>query len=84
MTTMDGVVAFPLSRIASQPLFFPSIANALLANESLMRSVNGLLLTTANLAEVVRGLPTRGLKAKTIGDSGARASHVVLRCLSNK
>ena len=39
-----------------------------------MRSVSGLLLTTANLAEVVSGLPTRGLKTKTSGASGASAS----------
>ena len=41
-----------------------------------MRSVSGLLLTTANFAEVVSGLPTSGLKAKTRGASGASGSSV--------
>ena len=39
-----------------------------------MRSVSGLLLTTANLAEVVSGLPTSGLKAKTSGAAGDSGS----------
>ena len=68
--------ARPTMTIASPPDRLPAIAKALLASESLMRSVSGLLLTTANLAEVVSGLPTRGLKEKTSGASGASASPV--------
>jgi hypothetical protein len=60
--------------MASQPQRLPAIANPLLASESLNRPESGLLLTTANFAEVVRGLPTRGLNAKTSGASAARGS----------
>ena len=62
ITRIDGCGALPASTIASCPVFFPASANPLLASESLIRSVSGLLLTTANLAEVVSGLPTSGLK----------------------
>ena len=62
--------------MASQPQPLPAIANPLLASESLMRPVSGLLLTTANFADVVSGLPTSGLKAKTRGASGASGSIV--------
>ena len=55
--------------IASQPHFLAATANPLLASESLMRLVSGLLLTTANFADVVSGLPTKGLNAKTRDDS---------------
>src|SRR5206468_3426130 len=41
---------------------------------SLRRLVRGDLATTANLAEVVSGVPTRGLRLKIRGASGARAS----------
>ena len=60
--------------MASQPQRLPASAKPLLASESLMRSVSGLLLTTANFAEVVSGLPTSGLNAKTSGASGASGS----------
>ena len=66
--------ARPTMTMASQPQRLPAIANPLLASESLIRSVSGLLLTTANLAEVVSGLPTSGLKTKMRGASGASAS----------
>ena len=62
--------------MASQPQRLPASAKPLLASESLMRSVSGLWLTTANLAEVVSGLPTSGLKAKTSGASGESGSAV--------
>jgi hypothetical protein len=52
----------------------PAIAKWLLESESLMRSVSGLFETTANLADVVSGLPTSGLKQKISGDSAARGS----------
>ena len=54
----------------------PAIAKPLLASESLKRSVSGLLLTTANFAEVVSGLPTSGLNAKISGAAGASGSAV--------
>ena len=66
--------ARPMTTIASQPQRLPAIAKPLLASESLKRPVSGLLLTTANLAEVVSGLPTSGLNAKTSGASGASGS----------
>ena len=56
--------------MASQPARLPAMAKPLLASESLKRPVSGLRLTTANLAEVVRGLPTSGLNAKMSGASG--------------
>ena len=50
-----------------------------------MRSVNGLLHTTANLAEVVSGLPTSGLKANASDASGDRASAAAaFSCNSNR
>ena len=39
-----------------------------------MRLVRGLRLTTANLADVVSGLPTSGLKTKISGAPAASAS----------
>ncbi len=62
--------------MASQPQRLPASAKPLLASESLNRSVRGLRLTTANLADVVSGLPTSGLKAKTSGASGDSGSAV--------
>src|SRR5689334_17129399 len=77
MTSTDRSAARPVIRSASQPHAFPATAKPLLASESLIRPVSGLLLTTANLADVVSGLPTRGLNAKTIdasGDSGSASA----------
>ena len=73
MISTEGSAARPTITIASQPQRLPAMAKPLLASESLIRSVSGLLLTTANLAEVVSGLPTSGLNAKTSGASGASA-----------
>jgi hypothetical protein len=64
MTSTDKVGARPTRTIASQPDRLPARAKPLLASESLKRSVSGLRLTTANLADVVR-LPTSGLNAST-------------------
>jgi hypothetical protein len=50
MTSTENWGAWPVIRIASQPMPFPATAKPLLASESLMRPVSGLLLTTANLA----------------------------------
>ncbi len=74
MTSVESSAARPTMTMASQPQRLPAIANPLLASESLMRFVSGLLLTTANLAEVVSGLPTSGLKTKASGASGESAS----------
>ena len=74
-TRTEQASARPTMTIASHPQRLPAMANPLLASESLNRSVNGLRLTTANLAEVVSGLPTRGLKAKTSGASGDKRIH---------
>jgi hypothetical protein len=41
---------------------------------SLRRSVSGDLASTANLAEVVSGVPTSGLRQKMIGAAGAKGS----------
>ena len=64
MTSTDSAGARPTSTMASQPQRLPASAKPLLASESLKRPVRGLRLTTANLADVVSGLPTSGLNAK--------------------
>ncbi len=74
MMSTESSGARPTMTMASQPQPLPAIAKPLLASESLMRPVRGLLLTTANFADVVSGLPTSGLKAKTSGASGASGS----------
>ena len=43
-------------------------------SESFSRWVNGDLAMTANLAEVVSGVPTSGLRQKSNGASGANGS----------
>ena len=53
----------------------PLMEKPLLARESLMRCVSGLLLTTANFADVVRGLPTSGLKTKASAAAGEREAY---------
>ena len=78
MISTDSSGARPTMTMASQPQLLPAMAKPLLARESLMRSVSGLLLTTANFAEVVSGLPTSGLNAKTSGASGASGSTCAL------
>jgi hypothetical protein len=50
---MDSSGQRPVISMASQPDFLPANAKPLLASESLMRIVSGLLLTTANFADVV-------------------------------
>ena len=73
-TTIIGCGARPTNTIASQPHFLAAMAKPLLTSESLMRPVSGLFETTANLAEVGSGLPTKGLKAKISGALSASAS----------
>ena len=63
----ESSAARPTIISASQPQRLPATAKPLLASESLIRSVSGLLPTTANFAEVVSGLPTSGLNANTRG-----------------
>ena len=75
MTSTDGSSApGRRARCASQPVRLPAMAKWLLASESLIRSVSGLLLTTANLAEVVSGLPTSGLNTNASGAAGDSGS----------
>ena len=77
MTSTESSGARPTITMASQPRPLPAIAKPLLASESLMRSVSGLLLTTANFAEVVSGLPTSGLNAKTTARLGEQRSGAI-------
>ena len=74
MTSTERPAARPTTTMASQPQRLPASAKPLLASESLMRPVSGLRLTTANLADVVSGLPTSGLKTKMSGASAASGS----------
>ena len=64
----------PTTTRASKPVFLAARAKCDDDSASLSRSVSGDLATTANLAEVVSGVPTSGLKAKTSGASGASGS----------
>src|SRR6185436_8315650 len=73
---VDSSAARPTRTMASQLQRLPAMAKPLLASESLMRLVSGLLLTTANFADVVSGLPTSGLKTKASGASDASGSAV--------
>jgi hypothetical protein len=74
MVSTDGAEQAPRITMASQPVRLAAIAKWEEESASLSRSVNGDLATTANLAEVVRGVPTRGLRQKMIGASGASGS----------
>ncbi len=84
MISTDNSGARPTMTMASQPQLLPAIAKPLLARESLMRSVSGLLLTTANFAEVVSGLPTSGLNAKTRGAAGIKRIEVRAACVEQQ
>ena len=66
--------ARPAMTRASKPVFLPSMAKCDDERASLKRSVSGDLATTANLADVVSGVPTSGLKTNTSGFSGASGS----------
>src|SRR5438445_12052828 len=74
MTNTDGRAHLPTRTMASQPAFFAPMAKCDDDRASFNRSVNGDLATTANLADVVNGVPTSGLKQKTSGASGASGS----------
>ncbi len=62
-------------RVAAAAL--PATAKPLLASESLIRSVSGLLLTTANLAEVVSGAADERAEGKD--ERGLRRQRVEVR-----
>ena len=74
MTTIDGVSQRPTRTRASTPVRLPDRAKCDDDRASLSRFVSGDLATTANLAEVVSGVPTSGLKAKTSGACGSSGS----------
>ena len=68
----DGSAQAPVIASASTPARFAAIAKCDDDRASQSRPVSGLNATTANLAEVVSGLPTSGLSAKTRAASGPR------------
>jgi hypothetical protein len=59
---------------ASPQVFFSSVARKLEDRESPMKPVRGDLVSTANLLEVVKQVPTRGLPTKMRGLSGPKGS----------
>src|SRR5207244_12120450 len=70
----DGPAHAPISTRASNPLRLAAKAKCDDDKESLRRSVKGDLDTTANLADVVSGVPTKGLRQKRSGASEASGS----------
>ena len=67
-------VARAATTIASKPVRLPAMAKWLDASASLSSPVSGDLATTANLADVVSGVPTSGEKQKASGASGPSGS----------
>ena len=59
---------------ASQPARFSSVAMKLEEIASPMHPVSGDLVSTANLLDVVRRLPTKGLVTKMRGLAGSKGS----------
>jgi len=74
ISTIDRSRAAPVTTSASTPARFAASAKCDDDSASQTRPVNGLKATTANLAEVVSGLPTSGLKAKTMAESAPSGS----------
>ena len=70
MKSRVGSVLLPVMTRASRPDRFSSVARKLDESESPMNRVNGDLVTTANLLEVVSLLPTSGLVANISGLEG--------------
>jgi hypothetical protein len=70
----EGSAQAPTKTRASTPPCFPAIAKRELESASQSIPVSGDLATTANFAEVVRAVPTRGEKQKISGASGASGS----------
>ena len=73
-SSTDSWAARPRITMASWPVSFPEIANWLDARASLNNPVRGDFATTANLALVVRGVPTSGENTKAKGAAGASGS----------
>src|SRR5262249_56991263 len=74
MTNTDGQAHLPIRTMASQPAFVGAVAKCDDDRASFNRSVSGDLATTANLADVVSGVPTSGLKQKISGAADASGS----------
>src|SRR6185436_18212341 len=74
MTSTEGAAQAPTMTSASQPVRLAAMAKCDDDRASLRRSVSGDLATTANLADVVNGVPTSGLKANTSGAALDRGS----------
>ena len=74
MYSRVGTAAWPVIIRASPQVFFSSVARKLEDRESPMKPVRGDLAMTANLLEVVRRLPTKGLAANIKGFSGPKGS----------
>ena len=75
ITSRAGEDDFPVTTMASDPVFLSSVAMKLDESESPIIPVSGDFAATANLLEVVSLLPTSGLVAKIkgfSGDSGSR------------
>ena len=71
---MVGAEQAPTRTRASMPARLPARAKCDDDRASLSRSVSGDLQRTANLAEVVNGVPTSGLKQKTRAAAGSNGS----------
>ena len=74
MSSTTGLVDTPRITIASKPVRLPAIAKWLEASASVSIPVRGDFATTANLALVVRGVPTSGENTKARGASAANGS----------
>src|ERR1051326_9274175 len=74
MTNTDGSSQAPTMANASAPLFLPARAKCDEDSASLNRPVSGDLAATQNLADVVNGVPTSGLKQKSRGAAGSSGS----------
>jgi hypothetical protein len=74
MISTDGSAHAPTRTRASKPARLAAMAKCEEDRASLRRSVSGDLATTANLADVVSGVPTSGLRQKSSGAAGARGS----------
>src|SRR5207253_1437240 len=72
--TIVGHLHCPTITKASNPAFLPAMAKCEEESASFRRMVNGDLATTANLAEVVSGVPTSGLKQKISAASEEKGS----------
>ena len=74
MKRYTGEEAWPVTTTASRPVRFNSRAKKLDESESAIKPVSGEVVTTANLAVVVRPVPTSGALVKISGLAGAKGS----------